>query len=594
MLSTVDASPASYLRAARALESGEGAALGLPPVRVSSLSTFTYAVLTPYLVVEAARRGLAVRHSVGPYGQLEQQLLDPESPIYESEPDFIVLAARIEEGAPALVHDFVRLSREDVEREIDQYVSRIERLLRAIRTHTRARVLVWNQVSPSSLAAGLADAGLDPSQTDAIAHVNRRLARACARTPGAFVFDAARVANEIGLAAWHDPKLFHLGRIPLAAPAQRATARQMARYLAALTTTPRKCLVLDLDNTLWGGVLGEDGFGGIALGDDYPGNVFKTFQRRVRSLRDRGVLLAIASKNDEGAVAELFERHPHLVLRWSDFAARQIHWKDKASSVAAIAEELNISTDALAFFDDSPQEREWVRARIPAVQVIEVPTDALRYGEALEASGAFDHLVLTEEDRSRAEMYRSDQERRHLAETVTSVDDFLRSLGMRVTVGAVDGTTLPRVAQLVAKTNQFNLTTRRHTQADIESMVAGGAISLWMQVADRFGDNGIVGSALASDGPRGAVSIDTFLMSCRVMGRKVELGLLRALVGRAIARGATRLLAEYIPTGKNGPAARFLPESGFTPIPDRPGWWQLDLSHGAPRLDCPFEVIERS
>jgi FkbH-like protein len=593
VLAEVDETPAAYLKAARQLELGRNGDLGLREVHLSFVATFTIDVILPYLIVEGARRSLAIRGSVAPFGQLEQQLLDGDSPTYRSQPECIAIAARVEDTAPALVHDFVRLSPEEIEREVVQFVARLENLLRAVRRHSHAHVLLWNQTLPMHAAAGLADAALDPSQADTIAEINRRLARVCRGTPGAFVFDACRLANEVGLARWEDPKLLHLARIPWSAVAQAATAKRLARYLKALTAVPCKCLVLDLDNTLWGGVLGEEGPDAILLGGDYPGSAFKAFHRFVKTYRDRGVLLGIASKNDEKEVIELFDRHPDCVLRWGDFAARQIHWKDKATSLEAIAEELGISTEALAFFDDSAVEREWVRTRVPEAQVIDVPADPTRYAAALEESGAFDHLVLSEEDRKRAELYRTDVQRRQLAGSAGSVEEFLRALQMRITIGPVDPGTLLRVTQLIAKTNQFNLTARRHTQADVERMIAQGAIALWMRIEDRFGDSGLVGVAIALDGPDGA-SLDTFLMSCRVLGRRAESALLRAVADRAIDRGASRILAEYVPTKKNGVAAEFLAESGFTTVPERDGWWELDLSAGAPPVPQLFEVLERS
>lgn len=593
LLSSFDNSPAAYLEISRELERAGPEDLGLREIRLSLLATFTIDVLLPYLTVEGARRGLAVRGSIAPFGQLEQQLLEPDSPVYRSGPQVIVLAARVEEVTPALVHDFLRLSPAEVEREVEQFAERLGTLVHAVRAHSGAQVLVWNQAPPTHLAAGLADAGLAPSQTSTIAEINRRTAALCRGTPGAHVFDVCRVANEVGLSRWQDLGLFHLARVPLSAPAQIATAARLARCLRALAVPPCKCLVLDLDNTLWGGVLGESG-AAISLGEDYPGNVFKAFQRQLRTYRDRGILLAIASKNNERDVVELFEKHPDLVLRWSDFAARQIHWNDKASSLVSIAEELHISTEALAFFDDSPVEREWVRTRMPEVRVIDVPDHALHYGTALEESGVFDHLVLTDEDRARAELYRTDQERRQLAQTAPCIEEFLGSLRMRVTIAPVDSTVLPRVAQLVSKTNQFNLTARRHSQADLERLIAAGAIALSMRVEDRFGDNGLVGLAIAVEHPPDAAALDTFLLSCRVMGRRVERALLVAVARRAAARGAARLLGEFIPTAKNAPAAGFFAESGFLALSGCPGWWQLDLTGGLPAMPPIFEVLERA
>jgi FkbH-like protein len=576
LLASVDGTPATYLGAARQFAHlGENTKLA--PVRVALLSTFTIDLVAPYLTVECARRGLGARLTFGAFGQLEQQVLDPTSALYAASPDVIVLAVRIEDVAPALVDGFAGLSADAIATQIDGHVARVEQLLGAIRKHSNAQVLVWNQPPPARVTAGLADAALTPSQADTTTDLNRKLAVTCRTAPGAFVFDAARLAAEVGLHAWYDPKLRHLGRIPFGFAAQVAIAQRLARYLNALTRPPKKCLVLDLDNTLWGGVLGEDGLGGIRLGEDYPGNVFKTFQREVRSYRDRGVLLAIASKNNLPDVVDAFEKHDDMVLRLDDFAARQVHWNDKAQSLAAIASELSIGTDSLVFFDDNPVEREWVKSRMPEVLVVDVPTDPLRYGAALDAAGAFDHLVVTAEDRQRAQQYQQEAKRRDLEVSAGSVDEFLRALEMRITLGAIDAATLPRVAQLLAKTNQFNVTTRRHTAADLERMLAAGAIGLWMRIADRFGDNGLVGVAIAVERSPGEWVIDSFLMSCRVLGRKAELALLAAVTRRLVARGARRLLGEFIPSKKNAPAADFYASAGFVAVPDSSGFWRRDL-----------------
>jgi FkbH-like protein len=581
--------PASYLAAARRLATLRDRG-GLAGVRVFVLSSFTFDVIVPYVAVECARRGLDAAIGVGPFGQLEQQLLDPDSALHAHGAHVIVLAVRIEDLAPELADGFVALPAGDVDVAIGAYVERVAALARSVRERTTARVLVWNQPPPRRLVAGLADLALECSQHYAIALVNHRLARACAAIPGVVVFDAARVATELGTRQWYDAKLEALARVPFGGAAQLALGKQLARTLRAMTRSPCKCLVLDLDNTLWGGVLGEDGLAGIALGEDHPGNLYKAFQRVLRSYRDRGVLLAIASKNNEADVAELFASHRDMVLRSDDFAARQIHWNDKAASLRAIAKELEIGVDALAFFDDNPVERAWVREQLPEVTVIEVPADPSKYTAALDDAGAFDHLVVTAEDRRRAELYRAEVVRRDLQRTAGSLEDFLRALQMKVTIGRIDGQTMPRVVQLLGKTNQFNITTRRHTETDLVTMLGAGAIGLWMRVADRYGDNGLVGVGIAVRETGGDYRLDSFLMSCRVVGRRAEHALLHAIARRARQHGASTLWGEFIPTKKNALAAGFFADLGFMRDP-RPNWWRLDLAAvgDAPRL---FEVIE--
>jgi FkbH-like protein len=388
--------------------------------------------------------------------------------------------------------------------------------------------------------------------------------------------------TEHGLGRWSDPKLWYLGRIPFGLEAQARLASEIARAVNALVTPPAKCLALDLDNTLWGGVLGEEGLAGIQLGEDYPGNTYKAFQRELRSLRDSGVLLAVCSKNDEAEALSALERHPDGILRPGDFAAIRINWSDKAANLREIARELSISTDALAFFDDNPVEREWVRREMPEVRVIEVPDSPADYVSALRACEVFDRFDLTEEDRGRAERYRVEKSRSDSSRKAGSVEEFLRELGTVAEIGVVAAPQRPRVAQLLGKTNQFNLTTRRHTEAAVEAMQASGAVALWMRVADKFGDSGLVGAAIAVPGEAAEARIDSFLLSCRVIGREAELALLSVLLSALRRRGVRRVHGEYIATERNAVAADLYSRAGFAPRDSEGRLWEADLSDGVP------------
>jgi FkbH-like protein len=302
--------------------------------------------------------------------------------------------------------------------------------------------------------------------------------------------------------------------------------------------------------------------GGIALGDEYPGNVFKGFQRYLRTLKERGVLLALVSKNDEASVREVLQRHPDSILRLEDFAAMRVNWREKSANIEEIAAELNLGLDALVLFDDSAFEREEVRQALPAVTVLNVSTDPLRYIAAIVESPAFDQLAFSVEDQQRAKLYQERQQRAEAQRSARSPEEFLASLEMRATIGPVGPETLPRVAQLLAKTNQFNLTTRRHTAAQIAQTIDDGAVALWLRLADRFGDHGLVGVAIACPSDE-AWSVDTFLLSCRVIGRGVETALLAELEARVRGKGADAIAGEYVPTEKNRLVETFFPAHGF-------------------------------
>jgi FkbH-like protein len=571
--------PAAYREAARALAADR--ASELRPLRVAVLSTVTAAPLAPYLIVEGARRGLRVEPWFGPYNQLEPQLLDAASALYASKPDVVVVAARLEDLLPDLFGRFASFAPGGIDAQLASVRERYDALVAAVRRHCDATVLLGNFTEPWPAPLGLAGALHDPSPSQVVERANALLAQLCARNPGVYVLDVARAALEMGLERWNDAKLASMARIPWSFPAQVALARCLARHLRALTRPACKCLVVDLDGTLWGGVLGEDGVAGVALDADYPGRVYRDFQRALLALRARGILLAIASKNDEATVREVFDGHPDMVLRWDDFAAVEIGWTDKATSLRAIARALNIGTDALAFYDDSPLERDWVRAQLPEVTVIDVPEGPLERVRALAESDAFDQLRISDEDRVRADSYRAEAERERLRARVVSLEDFWRGLDTTVRIGPLDAEHLPRAIQLMAKTNQFNLTGRRHTAAQVQVMLDAGAVALWLRARDRYGDYGVVGVAIAVPEPDAVWRVDTFLLSCRALGRQVESALLAAL-GQHVARvGGRTLVGEFVATGRNHAAGAFFRDHGFAPLDTTGRLWRRQLDAAA-------------
>lgn len=570
-------SPASYLQTARALEAAQ--VPGLRPLRLAVLSTYSAQFLQPYLTVAGALRGFALTPWFGAFGQLEQEVLAASGGLYAPQPDAIVILARLEELAPALVERGPGTAEEVLRARVGEVESRLAALIAGLRQRTDKPVFLANFAPPARLAAGLAEPLVTNSPSSLTRTLNDVLAALCRAHAGVFVFDYARLVTEHGLRAWADDRLFFLARIPFTTDAQIALAKALVRTVRAALVPPAKVLILDLDQTLWGGVLGEDGAGGIALGDEYPGNVFKAFQKYLAGLKDRGILLAAASKNNEADVLEVFARHPDCILRREDFAAVRINWQEKSANLREIAAELNVGLDACVFFDDSPFEREEVRRQLPMVTVIDAPDSPLRFRDAIEESGAFDQLSLSAEDRQRVELYRQRSDREQAAQTASSPEEFLASLEMVATIGPVGPATLPRVAQLLAKTNQFNLTTRRHSAGEIEAMIRSGAIALWLRLADRFGESGLVATALARpDGEKWV--IDTFLLSCRVIGRGVETALLAHLAERIAQRGGKFVAGEYLPTAKNALVAEFYARHGFDSCGG--GWWETNLSRHSP------------
>lgn len=566
---------ADYARLGKELDDAD---LGPSGRRVAVLASFTADFFKPYLTVEAARRGLPVKTWLAPYGQIEQQALDPGSALHAEKPDVVLILPRIEDLAPELAFRFVALSAEQLDAARRHLVARLQAVLEAIRAAGSTKILLGNFAPPAWCVAGLADTSLETSQAAFCQRLIEDIAALCRSVPDALVLDVCRVATEVGLERWRDERLEFLAKCPWSADAMIALARHAARRMRPWFAPVAKCLVLDMDDTLWGGVLGEVGVEGIALGPDYPGNVFLDFQRRLLALRDCGILLAVASKNNAADVEEVLARHPACLLKREHFAAFEVHWEDKAGSLRRIAAALNIGLDALVFFDDNPAERAWVREQLPQVTVLDVPANPLGYARMLAECGCFDLPALTGEDRRRAELYAEDAQRHELKAQAGSLDDFLRGLDMTLTLGLVNGDSLPRVVQLLNKTNQFNLTTRRHGAAEVQAMLDRGAIAIWARLRDRFGDNGLIAAAIAIPENETRWRLDTFLMSCRVIGRGVETALLAAVERLVRARGGRALLAEYLPTSKNQPAAQLLPSHGFSPAPGSATLWQHALA----------------
>lgn len=578
LLRAVDATPHAYAKAERAL-----AGLSWEPARsceIAVLASFTADLLRPYIVVEAARLGVRAEVAVGPFNQFEQTVLDGDGFLRRKRFAIAVAAFRLEDVAPRLAYDVLHLDSKQLDQELQALDARIDNLLTLFRQAEVGQVFVANFAPPELPVAGLADPSLKLSHAAILERANTCMARAVSRHAGCHVLDVARAAADLGLSRWYDRRLWLTARSPWSVAGQIAFARTVARHARAALVTPCKVLALDLDGTLWGGVLGEDGLDGIQLGEEYPGSAFKAFHRGILALRDRGVLLAIASKNNEAEALDALTRHPDSLLRPEHFAAIQIHWNDKAGSLRDIARALNLGVDAVAFFDDNPVERDFVRSQLPMVHVIDVPASPIDYPAALASSVAFDQLSLSKEDTQRAELYRVEQQRQALMDQTTSVDEFLAALDMRVTVGTIGPESMTRVVQLLSKTNQFNLTTRRHGAADLERMFQNGGIGLWTRVVDRFGDNGVVGVAIAVPDGSTQWRVDSFLLSCRVIARRVEVAVLAVLSELVRDQGGTELVGEFIPTAKNAVCADFYPSLGFAPLPslDQTRRWSISLA----------------
>lgn len=534
-------------------------------IRLAVLCSFNLDLIKGPLTAEIERRGIACELYFSGYGQWESDALDPNSGLHRFHPTVVIVFAEMADLVPPLSPQKQEFAVADSERLAASDWRRVEQVVARLLEATECDVLVHSLVPRPVTSLGPLE-GNDGLSYAAIAEqFNRMLRERGAGEPRLVLFDYADLVVEHGWHAWHDERLWYLGRMRLAREALGHLAVRYARYLAAMYTPRRKCLMLDLDNTLWGGIIGEDGMEGIALGHEGVGLAFREFQMAALALSGRGVILAICSKNNPGDALEVLEKHPDMVLRPDDFAAMEIGWDPKPAAIRRLAERLNIGVNSLVFWDDNPRERAAVQDALPEVFVPDVPEEVAEYASALLDLECFDRVSLTDEDRRRGEMYRQQRLRDESQAEVASddLDGYYHSLKIRATLRRPDDVVLRRIAQLTERTNQFNFTTRRYDESDIRRMQQDPDWRVYgLAASDRFGDLGLIGAALVET-KNASWEIDTLLLSCRALGRGIEQALLGILNAQAHAAGA-RLCGDFITTEKNAPARQFLDRTSIT------------------------------
>ena len=563
--------------------------------RIALLSSCTIELIEKPLAAALGKRGLAAEFWTPGFCQYRQVLIDPDSECYRFDPDAVILYLDGEDLFRSLLENLLDFNRPEREQLAQQRVAEVRDLVgRLKRRLPRVCILLNTAAMPPVNILGSLEHNSDFSVQDAAAIYNRGLAEIARGNPGVIIVDAAALAAWLGYANWHDPRLWHLARSRWTRQATNLLARRYAAAIATSRGGGRKCIVLDLDNTLWGGIIGEDGMDGLRLGEEGLGLAFREFQTELLSLHRQGILLALCSKNNPDDALQVIRNHPGMRLREEHFAAMRINWDDKASNLRSLAEELNIGLDSMVFVDDNPVERSWVREAIPEVHVADWPADPSEYKSALLELAAehFVKFAITAEDLNRGELYRQQARRRPPAIGTASLEDFYRSLQMRATIAPASAATVPRIAQLTQKTNQFNLTTRRYSESDITALAAGPDSAVYsLELDDCFGGNGIVGVMILRR-KNEAWIIDTFLLSCRVMGRTVENAFLSYITETVRKWGGRKLIGEYRPTAKNGPVAGLYREMGFRLWQEDPEGqrWELGLDHQSISLPEWFQL----
>jgi FkbH-like protein len=538
------------------------AGLATRPVRLAVLGSATLTHLLPAIRVAGLRRGIWIETYENDFGQYAQELSDPDSELFAFRPSAILLSL---DGYHLAAGVTAGLDAAGADAALADVTARIRETWRLARAAFRCPIIQQAALPVHPTVLGSNEHRLPGSRARFLARLNVAL-RDMADADGVELLAIDDCAARDGLAAWHDAALWHRSKQEIAPTAAPLYGDLVGRLLAAKQGRSFKCLVMDLDNTMWGGVIGDDGMEGIALGQGSPlGEAYAAFQDYARELSRRGVILAVCSKNDEANAVEPFEKHPEMVLRRGDIASFVANWSDKAGNIRHIAEELNIGIDSLVFIDDNPFERNLIRQELPMVAVPEVDDDPTYYPRALADAGYFEGLSITDEDRERTAQYQGNKARDALKASATDLEGYLRGMEMQLLWRPFDRIGLQRIVQLINKSNQFNLTTKRYTDEDVLAVMADpGAFGLQLRLLDRFGDNGVIAIIIGRLQADQDLYIDTWLMSCRVLGRQVEPTTLNLIAAQAQKLGARRLVGEYVPTRKNGMVKDHYARLGFT------------------------------
>lgn len=531
-------------------------------IKLALLSDAATQRFVPVLRVLFNRHRVESEIYEAPFDSIEQEVYDAHSGLYQFGPEVVVLLNAVQ----ALRAGF--LGRQG---SVDSFRKRVSdrtiAVWEAIQSRCPATIIQSNLVLPYERFFGNFDHKVPESLYATVSALNAQIVEAARERPGVFVNDVEAIASWVGRAHWFDDRFWDSAKYFCSLDYLPLVGNNLVQIVMAIRGRVTKCIVLDLDNTLWGGIIGEDGVDGIQLNAHGDGEAYYRLQLCLRELRHRGVLLAVCSKNDLENALLPFDKHPEMVLKREDIAVFVANWNDKAENIRQIRETLNIGFDSMVFLDDNPFERNLVRDLLPDVVVPELPEDPADYVRAISALNLFETVSFSAEDLKRTELYRVEAERQQAKANFASVEEFLQSLDMRITVARFNSFNLPRIAQLIQRSNQYNLTTRRLSESECKALVEDEArwIPLYARLADRLGDHGLI-SVVILEVREDELAIRDWLMSCRVLARGVELFMMNRVFEHARGLGCTRVTGEYFPTTKNAMVKDFFPRFGFAKV----------------------------
>tara|TARA_Y100000590_G_scaffold401389_1_gene486206 strand:+ start:3969 stop:5711 length:1743 start_codon:yes stop_codon:yes gene_type:complete len=543
-------------------------------IKIAILSSFTINGLDECLKVKSFLSKINYKSYIGNYNQHFQDIFNEKSNLYQFEPDltFLIIDARSFLGQLfSNPYSFTTKERREI---FNEKINYLKNAIEIFEKKSNKKLVIFNFQVPSFSPGGIIENKSEFGLHELIYEFNKSLTELTKKNNSLFIFDFNQFVLKFGENNIFNYKQFFLGDIQISFDYLPFLANYMFAYIKPVLGLNKKCIVLDLDNTLWGGIVGEDGFNGIELGHTPNGKAYVEFQKKLLSLWQQGIILAINSKNNFDDAMKVIKAHPNMILKEEHFASIQINWNDKALNLKQISNEINIGTDSMVFFDDDKLNQERIKQEFPLVLTVELTKDPSDYVKILEELKEFDVLTRTEEDNKRGQMYTQQRKRKEFEETVSDLSQFLEQLNIKVKIEDSNEFLIPRISQLTLKTNQFNLTTKRYQEEDIQKFTLDNNFIVGCaNVRDKFGDNGITGVFIIKKNDK-IWNLDTFLLSCRVMGRGVENLILSHLLQEAKKNGIKEFIAEFIPTEKNKPSSNFLKENGFI---KRENYWVFDL-----------------
>ena len=565
------------LKSAPANFTAEARKHGLVPVRLLVLSASTVSHISDALIGTAIRFKFLLDVTIAEYEEPEPWLDRNSGKLKENPPDFVLVASdnRMLKLASPLGDEAAAAQ------IVEAAVGRIGRIAEVAEAATVRPVILQTLAGDPDAIQFNMDLGLPGSPRFLTGEFNRRLVQQ-ARQNSRLVLDVNALAGLVGQSAWSAGRYWYAAKYPFATAMIPLYADNVMRILAAQMGRSRRVLVLDLDNTMWGGIVGDDGIEGLALGNGSAlGEAHSALQRMALSLKERGIILCVSSKNDETIALDAFRNHPEMVLKEDDIVAFRVNWEDKAANIKAIADAIDLGLDSFVFLDDNPAERKRVRDALPAVAVPELPEDPSDWLPVFQAAGYFEQAGFSKEDQLRAGFYKANALRAAQLEQIGDHNDYLLSLGMTLSIAPFDSTGRKRIAQLISKSNQFNLTTRRYSEAEIATLQSRPDVfTIQARLEDIFGDNGMISTVICRQTGQ-CWEVDSWIMSCRVLGRRVEETILQYLVEQARLRGITAIIGRYIPTAKNGLVRDHFSRLGFVQTglqEDGETTWQLSIN----------------